>query len=686
MNEERYQLAVERISQIKDDKCVKEPYRAFFEREAAFLLEIVRLAEDLRNGVYKEASEAELEALNHRLYEELLPKNYDSCYGNPDVAAAAFGEEMGTLLCLLYAELRGVIVYAYEDREWDLLVSLELFLEIYSQFSDGEIPEGKTVRESLYWYMSDYSAEFVDYRTRELVDPTLSFARDIIMNEDLTDLRYLYRFGEYITENEKRTAAFLNSLPEEEIEAMARTWTEGYRIGFEVTGKDLSKKKTVNVRYTLGFERMVKAAIRQFKEMGLESILYRSASHAVNKRQHIRIGWYGAVPNPQFEYDHRNDAAVFLDEKFITRKLQALQNAFEHYKPEANTHAGPAVMETFGEIPFEPQAKATVPDLTEEQQKQQLRFTNESGQITNRYIIGSERSFTIIAYPVPAIGENFEEIFRETVKINTLDYMKYRGIQQKLIDALDQADHVRILGMNGNHTDLTVQLHTLTDPSKQTNFENCVADVNIPVGEVFTSPVLKGTNGVLHVTGVYLEGLHFENLEIRVSDGMVEDYSCTNFADRDDCRRYIAENILFRHPTIPMGEFAIGTNTSAYAMGRKFNIADNLPILIAEKTGPHFAFGDTCYSWQEDTVVYNPDGKEIIARDNEVSILRKEDPGKAYFGCHTDITIPYEELGSITAITADGREITLIRDGRFVLPGCEELNEALHRVFKNSTL
>ena len=41
-----------------------------------------------------------------------------------------------------------------------------------------------------------------------------------------------------------------------------------------------------------------------------------------------------------------------------------------------------------------------------------------------------------------------------------------------------------------------------------------------------------------------------------------------------------------------------------------------MPILIAEKMGPHFAVGDTCYSWQEDTPVYNPDGKEIIARDN----------------------------------------------------------------------
>ena len=61
-------------------------------------------------------------------------------------------------------------------------------------------------------------------------------------------------------------------------------------------------------------------------------------------------------------------------------------------------------------------------------------------------------------------------------------------------------------------------------------------------------------------------------------------------------------------------------------MAREFDIADKLPILIAEKTGPHFAVGDTCYSWAEDTAVFNPDGKEIVARDNAISILRKEDP------------------------------------------------------------
>ena len=75
--------------------------------------------------------------------------------------------------------------------------------------------------------------------------------------------------------------------------------------------------------------------------------------------------------------------------------------------------------------------------------------------------------------------------------------------------------------------------------------------------------------------------------------------------------------------------------------------------------------------------MYNPDGKEIIARDNEISILRKEDPGKAYFGCHTDITIPYEEIALIEAVRPDGRGIPIIENGRFVLPGTEELNKVL---------
>ena len=205
-----------------------------------------------------------------------------------------------------------------------------------------------------------------------------------------------------------------------------------------------------------------------------------------------------------------------------------------------------------------------------------------------------------------------------------------------------------------------------------------VADVNIPVGEVFTSPVLEGTEGTLFVSKVFLHGLPYYNLKISFKEGKITEYTCTNFDSEEENKKYIFDNILHNHQTLPIGEFAIGTNTTAYAVAKKYDIADKYTILIAEKTGPHFAVGDTCYSWAEDVKVYNPDGKEIIARDNSISILRKEDPSKAYFQCHTDITIPYDELGSIVVVAKDGTETEIIRDGRFVLPGTEILNEPLN--------
>ena len=99
-----------------------------------------------------------------------------------------------------------------------------------------------------------------------------------------------------------------------------------------------------------------------------------------------------------------------------------------------------------------------------------------------------------------------------------------------------------------------------------------------------------------------------------------------------------------------------------------------MPILIAEKMGPHFAVGDTCYSWSEENRLYNRNGKEIVAKDNSISILRKEDVSKAYFHCHTDITIPYDELAEISVVTKTGERIAVLSDGRFVLKGTEILN------------
>ncbi|MDY2938613.1 MAG: aminopeptidase [Fusicatenibacter sp.] len=665
LQKERYVLAMERIRQIPLERSVPEPYRDFFGKMASYILKTDEIGKRIREGFLKMASMEELRVINREPYEDLFPENYEKSYGNPAYAVEILGDGYGQLLGFLYTELQKLVILQYENRMFDVVVILELYLELYNMFEEEELPSKEYVKESIYWYVSDYCDEMMEERIREMVDPKLDFAVRIIMDSDLSDLRYLYRYGEYITENELETAAYLNTFSQQEIDAMARTYTEGFRKGFELGRKDLSKKKTVNIRYHLGLERMVRAAVEQFKEMGLSPVIYRGK----------RTGYSGTIPNKQYDYDHKNDEGLYLDEDLVQRRLRAMQVVFDNYKYLSNTHAGPAVIETFGEVPFEPVSKKESVHLSPKQQKLKVHYSNESGQITNRYIIGEERSFTIISYPLPEIGENYREIFRETVKINTLDYEKYQKIQQHLIDALDQGVSVRVSGKNGNRTDLRIMLHPLTDQKTQTNFENCVADVNIPVGEVFTSPVLEGTTGILHVTSVYLNELNYVDLELKLKDGMIADYSCRNFDKEEDNRTFIEENLLFHHKTLPIGEFAIGTNTTAYMMAQKYEIGAKLPILIAEKMGPHFAMGDTCYSWSEDTAVYNPDGKEIIARDNEVSIKRKEDPAKAYFNCHTDITIPYHELGFVRVEKADGTRISLIEDGRFVLPGTEALNE-----------
>lgn len=682
MVEERYNLVVDRIGDIKEERTVDVKFRDYFVKVAEFIHLIDGTKKKIEDHTFDGMQIEELAAWNKKLYSDILPEHYRESYANPDYAVAQLGEAYGSTLSALYAEIRAAIVYVYEKKTEYLDILFELFIEVYNQFEEEEMPEPHVLKEILYWYASDYCDVFVADRIHEQVDATQSFAADLILGSDLADLRYLYRFGEYISDSELTTAKYLLSLDETTIQKMADVYTEGYRIGFVNTGKDLSKKKTVNIRYVLGFERVVKKAIENFDKMGLKPVIYRSGVSMLTKRQHLKIGYYGAIANKQYEYDHRNDQALFLDKKFVERKLEVIATTYEHLKEEAGAFAGPACIEMFGEVPFVPEQKETALKLSEKQQELSVFFDGRQSRLTNTYIPGDERSFTIIAYPVPEIGEDYEEIFQEIIRINTLDAGLYEQVQQTLIDALDQGESVHICGENGNRTDLTVQLHTLSDPEKETIFENCVADVNIPVGEVFTSPVLEGTNGVLHVSKVYLNELQYKDLEITFSNGMVADYRCSNFERELENKEYIRDNVLYRHDTLALGEFAIGTNTTAYQAAKKYGIEDKMPILIAEKMGPHFAVGDTCYSWCEDIAVYNPNGKEIIARDNSVSIQRKENLGKAYYHCHTDITIPYEELGKIEVNKKDGGHILLLEHGRFVLPGTEILNEPLKNIDK----
>ncbi len=674
LTKERYNLMTDRIARIPTDRFVPEIYQDYFEKEAARLLTATGIYEKKADGTLSERTMEECREDQEALWGHLALERYDTSYANPAYAAEYFGVEAGQLITFLCSEMDNCAAYAFCGMQQELTFFLELFVQVYNCLEEDDLSEAQ---ETIYWFFHDYSDIFVEDQIHDMICTKDNFFEDIVMNADLTDLRYLYRYGIPVGENELRIAEFLNRMPEERIRAMADTYTEGYRLGFEAAGIDLSKKGTVEVDFPIGFERVIREALKNFREMGLEAAMAREPASSFFGKGGRKRAVYSTSINRQYDFDHREDMAYFFDKAFAERRLEAYRTVFEQHSEEARLYAGPAVMEVFGETPFSPEAKGDVIRYDEEQQMLGIYMNTEAAMILYSYIPGEERSFTIISYPMPEIGDRFEEIFEETVTINTLDYKKYQQMQQSLIDVLNGACAVHIAGRGENRTDLTVSIWMPDDPDRESSFENCVADVNIPVGEVFTSPVLEGTNGVLHVSGVYLEGLYFRDLEVEFEDGMVTSYTCSNYDDEEDNRRYVRESVMMRYDTLPLGEFSIGTNTTAYCMARRYGIEERLPILIAEKTGPHFAVGDTCYSHDEETVRHNPDGKEIIAKENEISALRYEEPEKAYFNCHTDITIPFEEVGAITAIYPDGSSVDIIRDGLFRVEGAEDLNTPL---------
>lgn len=673
---ERFDLAEDKVRQI-----AQEETRPYFRRVGEILENLFALSAD--NSMDTQA-----------FYADALPEAYPMSFLNPAYAAKTLGLELGRALSLLYRDILALIPMVLEGKADYLVLFAELFIEVECDVrfagADGGGCE-ETVPDATEDVLADMRSFYLDNEEifgTDGIDEMLGgnpYIRDIVMTSDLTTPAYLKKYGLYITENETRMQGYMAGQEEAFIEKAARTFVEGYIRGFAVMGKDYRKKSTVLIDYPVGLERIVRRAAAIFKEYGFTPHFRRSPEFSFNRKPSADFGAFAVPVNPQMNFDHRNDTALFMDRKYASRMLEVAEVALEARKDSAAAYGGPAVICAFGQADFEPEKKTEDYSYSEKQTEIISERRTKSVLLTNRYILPEERSFTMISFPLPEIGPDFPAIMDATMRINTLDNGKWQKMQQAIIDVLDRGTSAHIVGKGENNTDLTVSLHHLADPLRETNFENCLADENIPVGECFTTPVLSGTNGRLFVGHVFIEGLEYKGLWIDVKEGMSVDYGCSNFPDPADGKRLVFENIMNFHETLPMGEFAIGTNTEAYKMGRDFGIEGKLPILIAEKTGPHFAFGDTCYSHEEDRITYNPDNKAIIARSNEISGLRDTDPEKAYFGCHTDITIPFEELSGIWVVTAEGEEIPVIEDGLFVVPGTEDLNIPLSALASRQT-
>ena len=214
---ERFTLACDRIAQITDEKGCGI-YQPYFDKMAAFVLLMKETWDFVKSGAMREASLEELQKRNREIYADILPETYEKSYANPAYAAECFGKPMGQLLSFVYAELRGMIPAAYEQSVHGMVIRMELLLEIYQAFLsavqehaekeakdvkasveegvNAGLPSVEELRKTAYWYVSDYYETESFVKVEEMLCPERDFALRIVMESDLSDIRYLYYYGE----------------------------------------------------------------------------------------------------------------------------------------------------------------------------------------------------------------------------------------------------------------------------------------------------------------------------------------------------------------------------------------------------------------------------------------------------------------------------------------------------------
>ena len=619
-------------------------FKSFLDHASDFVTRLIHLEENINDELFMKSSFESLKKENDDLFNEITNEGYKKSYLNPDYACQVLGNKLGQLAFCIYSDILNASKFAFTHEKGNLL-ELKALIEKLKAQRDQEEALMAVYREFKMKTLRLQVSEFMGDR----YNISNNFVRDIIENSNLNELNYIYMYGKRISEYEICVAKFFQSYDKEKIKTTASLIVNAFFQGFIVENKEIGDRKEISIIFNIGQELLVRDIMLILKEKGYHGFAPLP---------------YGIEENKQVSYDHRFNNALILDEEFKNLFMEKIKQEYKEKEEILSKHAGIILFETFGEEPFSPVDKNSALRFSKGQSGYMGEIRKTYRLSKEMYIPGLNAGNTIIAFPSPQIGQDFEEIFEEIMKINTLDVDKYERIQQTMIDALDKANFIHVKGKGNNKTDIRVKMHELKNPERETLFANAGANVNIPVGEIYTSPVLKGTNGVLHIEETFLEGLSYKELLLVFKDGYVTEYSCKNFHEEKKNLEYIEENLLFLHSTLPMGEFAIGTNTLAYVVAKKYGIMGKLPFLISEKMGPHFAIGDTCFSFVEDCDIKSHiNGKYIVAKENERSLLRNQDVEKAYTGCHTSISILYVSLDLVTGYTKDGVKIDILKDG-----------------------
>lgn len=188
------------------------------------------------------------------------------------------------------------------------------------------------------------------------------------------------------------------------------------------------------------------------------------------------------------------------------------------------------------------------------------------------------KRWVLLRYPTESFAQDshmsIDEFTKFYFNVCLLDYSKMGEHMDPLKALMEKTDKVRIVAMD---TDLEFSIKGI--PAVK-----CVADCNIPDGELYTAPVKDSINGkIFFNVPITVDGIHYEGLHLEFKDGKVIKCSSPEFdkvLDTDSGSRYVGEFSFGLNPYIvkPIDDILFDEKM-AYsihmAMGNSYDDAPN---------------------------------------------------------------------------------------------------------------
>lgn len=189
--------------------------------------------------------------------------------------------------------------------------------------------------------------------------------------------------------------------------------------------------------------------------------------------------------------------------------------------------------------------------------------------------------WVVLRYPTPSMAqlaqmstEAFEDFY---FSVCNLDYAKMSRAMDPLVALMERTDKVHLKGPG---TDLTFSIQGM-------NAIKCDGERNIPDGEVYTAPIRDSVNGTLsYNTPSLVAGFRFENIRFTFENGKIVDAVANDtqrinqYLDTDEGGRYIGEFSLGVNPNIhtPMCDTLFDEKIAGsihFTPGNAYDEADN---------------------------------------------------------------------------------------------------------------